>query len=101
MENDRSDAVVCDEALPRTDEPIKHVRVERVALFGARHAHRRDGVVDGELDSFGHTDSLCKDDGLVVVDEDSVVKVPTYGAGQYDLFQVSSFAYEVFHRVTV
>jgi hypothetical protein len=95
VQDDCADGFVCDDALAHGDEPVEHVRVQAVALLGARHTNRRDRVVYGELHSFGHTDSLVEDDCLVVVDQDSVVKVPTHGTRQHDFFQVAALAYQV------
>ncbi len=101
MEHDRANVLVGDDALAHSDEPIEHVRIERIAFFGARHANCRDVVLDAELYSFSHGGSLVEDDGLVVVDEDSVVKVPAHGARQHDLLEVATLADQVLHGVAV
>ena len=47
------------------------------------------------------TTRLVEDHGLVAVHEDSVLQMPAHGSRQHNFLEVSPFAHEILHRVSV
>src|SRR5580704_11004370 len=68
-------------------------------MVSHRNQARRSVLVPGPTGA--HVARLFEDDGLVVVEQDSVFNVPTNGAGENHFFKVAPSFHQVFKRIAM